>query len=368
MLHQLFTPDAAGTAIRLAFAALAALAAVVALIPWLGSLARRYGYQDQENKTHSSKLNALRANTSKGRTPIVGGVAMLVAVSFACLLFADWSRAEPAILLATLLGLGALGVADDLTKTFGGVKTRGLTARQKLAGQVLLGLGVGGALVWRATTGGWGEGPGTELLTSIQLPFARDMVLGLGAIGFMLFCGFLVTGTSNAVNLTDGLDGLAGGCLMVAFAFYLGVAVVVGDPSLAGSWGARYVPGAAEVGLVLAALLGALAGFLIYNRHPARVFMGDAGSLPMGGALGVAAILTKQELLLALVGGVFVAEALSVMIQVASFKLTRKRVFRCAPLHHHFEFGGWAETKVVGRFHTAAILLAALGLAGLGVR
>ncbi len=354
-----------GDVFRAACAAGSALVLASVLLPWLERLARARQFADREDKSDSDTLNALHAG--KRRTPIVGGIGILAAAGVSALLFARWDAAETWVLLVTLFGLGSLGFADDVAKTFGAKRTQGLTPRQKLAGQLVLGAAVGGFLLVRAHLGaswGWG-GPAAGELTTLAVPFTGWQV-ALGGAGFVLLTAFLLTGSSNAVNLTDGLDGLAGGCALVAFGVYAAIAAAAAAPAAAAGFGIAHAPGGAEVAVVLGALVGGLVAFLRLNRHPARIFMGDTGSLPLGGVLAVAAVLTRQELLLALVGGVFVAEALSVMAQVGSFKLTGKRVLRCAPLHHHFEFKGWRETEVVTRFHTAALVLGLLALAGLG--
>lgn len=348
---------------RTALAALVALLAVLVVTPLLAAAARRRRFGDRDDKSDSDTLNAL--HKGKRSTPIVGGIAMLAGTALATLLLADLTSVPVLALLGAVVGLGALGVADDWQKTFGQRRTRGLSARQKLVGQVVVAVAVAGALLGQAAWGAPGAGPDLALLTRLHVP-VLGWALPLGALGFVALSALVVTGTSNAVNLTDGLDGLAGGCALAAVAAYLAVAAVAGDPTLAAAWGVAPVAGAAAICPVLGALGGALCGFLVYNRHPARVFMGDTGSLPLGGALAVAALVTKQELLLVVIGGVFVAEALSVIAQVASFKLTGRRVLRCAPLHHHFEFAGWKEVQIVGRFHAAALALAALGVVGLG--
>ncbi|RMG13439.1 MAG: phospho-N-acetylmuramoyl-pentapeptide-transferase [Planctomycetota bacterium] len=286
---------------------------------------------------------------------------MLAGTSAGGLAFADLTQPAPWILLVSLWALGALGFADDWTKTFGARRTAGLTPRQKLVGQVALGFLVGLCLLFVSAQRGE-----LDARTTLTLPFL-GLGLGIGSAGFVLLSAFLVTGSSNAVNLTDGLDGLAGGCGLVALGVYLLLALASGDPAAAARLGLAVVPGAGEVAVVLAALFGGLVGFLVFNRHPARCFLGDAGSLPLGGALAVSALLVRQELLLALVGAVFVVEALSVMAQVGSFKLTGKRVLRCAPLHHHFEFQGYRETQIVSGFHAAALLCGLVGLVGLGL-
>jgi phospho-N-acetylmuramoyl-pentapeptide-transferase len=340
--------------VRAGGAAAAALGATLALTPALAAAARRRRFADREGKSESDTLNEL--HKAKRSTPIVGGLAMLGGTLAGTLLLGA-SAAPVWLFLAALVTLGALGLVDDWTKTFGQARTRGLTPRQKLAGQVGVALALGLVLLALSKD----DPAATARLTSLHLP--GGVSLGLGAVGFLGLVALVLTGASNAVNLTDGLDGLAGGCALATTGAYLAVAAVVGDAALAARAGVAHVPGTAELTVPLAALGGALTGFLIYNRHPARVFMGDAGSLPLGGALGLAAVLTKQELLLVVTGGVFVAEALSVMAQVASFKLTGRRVLRCAPLHHHYEFLGLGETAIVGRFHAAALALAAAGVA-----
>lgn len=355
-MFELLLPSAF---LRAAFAASSALVAVAFLIPWLAEAARRRRYGDRDDKSDSARLNEL--HKQKRHTPIVGGIAMLGALTGSTLLFASWSQPAVWLLLAVAVGLAGLGLWDDLAKTFGGTRTQGLSPRAKLRGQLGIGLGLGAALL-ALSAYGWGQGAwSAEALTQLGLPLT-EAALPLGTVGFLLFTALLITGSSNAVNLTDGLDGLAGGCSLVAYGVYIVLFCLAADPVVAARLGFAAAPGAGEAAVVLAAQFGALTGFLVFNRHPAKVFMGDTGSLPLGGLLAAAAVLCKQELLLALVGGVFVAEALSVMIQVASFKLTGRRVFRCAPLHHHFEFGGWSETLVVNRFHAAALLFGALGL------
>ncbi len=354
--------DLLSTTLRAACAAGFSLLFVMAAIPQLARLAQKRRFGDRDDKSDSDELNQL--HKAKRSTPIVGGIAILGGALGASLLFADLGSSLVWVLLVTLAGLGALGLVDDITKTFGKTRTAGLTARQKLVGQVVCGAGVGLFLLAKAT---WGADPaGVATLTDLSLPFL-GLGLPIGVAGYVLFSTFLVTGTSKAVNLTDGLDGLAGGCALVALGVYMLIALAAGDSSLAASLALTPVAGAAEVGVVLASLVGGLTSFLIFNRHPARVFMGDTGSLALGGVLAVASLLTQQEILLALVGGVFVVEALSVMAQVGSFKLTGKRVLRCAPLHHHFEFKGVHETRIVTGFHTAALILGALSLAGMGL-
>jgi phospho-N-acetylmuramoyl-pentapeptide-transferase len=354
-----------GMPLRAALAAAVALGVGLVATPALARAATRRRFGDREGKSESDTLNELHAK--KRSTPIVGGLGMLAGTTLATLAAADPGALVPWVFLAALLLLGALGLVDDWTKTFGAAKTRGLTPRQKLAGQISVAAGVAGVLVLRSALSTDGGGLDLAGLTALHVPVV-GWAVPLGVVGFVGLVAVVMTGASNAVNLTDGLDGLAGGCALAATGAYTVVAAVAGDATLSARLGLPHVPGAGELCVPLAALGGSLTAFLVYNRHPARVFMGDAGSLPLGGALGLAAVLVKQELLLVLIGGVFVAETLSVFAQVASFKLTGKRVLRCAPLHHHYEFLGWPERRVVGRFHAAALALAVLGVVGLCAR
>jgi phospho-N-acetylmuramoyl-pentapeptide-transferase len=255
-------------------------------------------------------------------------------------------------LLATVW-LGAIGFLDDYLRV---VKDypHGLLGRYKLAGQIALGIGIGAVLL------AW-PGPGALSPTVTHVPFLKFRYVDFGFL-FIPFVILVVTGSSNAVNLTDGLDGLASGLMAIAALAFAGMCYVSGHAKISEYLNITYLRSAGELTVFCAAVLGASLGFLWYNCHPADVFMGDTGSLSLGGALAVVAVLIKRELWLLIVGGVFVAEALSVMIQVASFKLRGKRVFRMSPLHHHFELSGWPESRVVLRFYIVGALLALLSL------
>ncbi len=253
------------------------------------------------------------------------------------------------------VAFGAIGFADDYLK----VRNRrnlGLTARGKLWLQILAGTALGVALLFL---------PGFN--PTLTFPFIKRLVLDLGYL-YIPFVAFILVGSSNAVNLTDGLDGLAIGATTVAAATYAIFTYIAGNRVIAQYLQVSYVPGVGEVAVFCGALVGAGIGFLWFNSHPAEVFMGDVGSLALGAAIGSVAVLAKQEILLALVGGLFVLEALSVIIQVTSFKLRGKRVFRMSPLHHHFELSGWAEPKVIVRFWILSILFALLSLSTLKLR
>jgi phospho-N-acetylmuramoyl-pentapeptide-transferase len=248
--------------------------------------------------------------------------------------------------------LGAIGFLDDYLRVVKGLP-KGLLGRYKLAGQIAIGLAVGLVLVL------WPE-PGLPP-TATQVPFLKFRVIDFGWL-FIPFVVLVITGSSNAVNLTDGLDGLASGLMAIAALTFAGMCYLSGHLKFSQYLNITHITYGGELTVFCSAVLGASLGFLWYNCHPADVFMGDTGSLALGGALGVVAVLIKREFWLVLVGGVFVAEALSVMLQVGSFRLLKRRVFRMSPLHHHFELSGWAESRVVLRFYIAGALLALLSL------
>lgn len=278
----------------------------------------------------------------KAGTPTMGGVIFLAGVLASSLLL-GWDYIDGLLVLGTAVGFGLIGFLDDYLKVVF-KRPLGLRAREKLSGQLVLAVALAFLAVFVADRG-----------TGVIIPYSGLLVEGgirpdLGFGLFMFFAVLVIVGAANAVNLTDGLDGLAAGVSLVCTLAFLLVAVMVDKTGVA---------------VVMAALAGGCLGFLYYNRHPARVFMGDTGSLALGGALGAAAVLTGSELFLIVIGGVYVLEALSVIIQVISFQLTGRRVFRMSPLHHHFELGNWSENRVVVTFWAASVVFAALGLAGL---
>jgi phospho-N-acetylmuramoyl-pentapeptide-transferase len=290
----------------------------------------------EPNKSDSVTLE--RLHTAKQGTPSMGGLIIVGALVAAVALCGDCSLPEVWAALLVTLGLAAVGAIDDLVKLRGPKK--GLSASEKLGGQFFVALIATGMLAMYGADAGQ---------TSRDLPFVG--VVSLGWL-FVPLAALVIVASSNAVNLADGLDGLAGGCVAVAAAVFM----------IMGGFMASEVPAAGELTIVAGALLGAVLGFLRFNRHPAQIFMGDTGSLPLGGLLGLLAVLLKQELLWMVVGGVFVAEAVSVMLQVGWYKRTRRRLLRCAPLHHHFQFLGWPERTIVARFWTASACCGALGL------
>ncbi len=291
----------------------------------------------------------------------MGGVLLLGAVVISTLI---WARPDnPAVWLAifTIIYLGAIGFIDDYLKVTK-KKSDGLSGRLKLVAQFAL----AGVVVLFFL-----KNPSISIqqAQSLYVPFYKEpLVLSMGAFVTFLFYSGIIVGTSNAVNLTDGLDGLATGCTIMATLSYAVLAYVAGNVKIASYLQVPYYPFSGELAVLCMALVGAGLGFLWFNCHPAKVFMGDTGSLAIGGVLGVIAICCKQELLLLIVGGVFVIEALSVILQVLSFKLTGKRIFAMSPIHHHFELKGWKENTVIVRFWIISIIFAFLGLATLKLR
>jgi len=292
---------------------------------------------------------------SKEGTPTMGGVLILFAVILATVLWADITNHYVWLALLATLGYGTIGFADDYLKFTGG-KSKGLTAGQKIAAQGALALGIGLFFYFL---------PGYS--TKLNVPFFKNFMPDLGLF-YIPFAVLVIVGSSNAVNLTDGLDGLAVGPVMIAALAYTIVAYVVGNRIISEYLLIPHIEGAGELAVFTAAIFGASLGFLWFNTYPATVFMGDVGSLPLGAALGTVAVVSKHELLLLLVGGVFVIEAISVIFQVASYKSRGKRIFLMAPIHHHFEMKGWEEPKVVVRLWIIAILLALLSLSTLKLR
>ncbi len=324
----------------------------------------------------------------KKDTPTMGGVLILSSIGVSLLFFMDLSHTFTWILLATLLILGGLGAYDDYVKLKKN-NAKGISAKKKLLVQILFSCFLSLYLLWTPFTEFFSftkapqakeflfhkkEEAGSFLSTKeyasrIYLPFLKKPFLILQGPFFLLLFFmilFVVTGSSNAVNLTDGLDGLASGLLVLASSTFAVIAFFSNNVQIAKYLNVLYIEGSGEIAVFLTAMAGACLGFLWYNGYPAQVFMGDTGSLALGGSLGVCSVFLRREFLLALVGGVFVMEALSVILQVVSFRFRgKKRVFLCAPLHHHFEYKGWPETKVVLRFWIIGLFLSLMGLASL---
>ncbi|WP_334108457.1 phospho-N-acetylmuramoyl-pentapeptide-transferase [Methylobacillus sp.] len=294
----------------------------------------------------------------KAGTPTMGGALILIAIAISTLLWADLHNRFVWVVLVTTLGFGAIGLIDDWRKVVYR-NPKGLSAKAKYFWQSLIGAGVAVYLFHTAST---------PAETDLIVPFFKHLVLPMGVVSFVVLTYFVIVGTSNAVNLTDGLDGLAiMPTVMVASALAV-FAYVAGHLYFSKYLGVPYVPGAGELAVFCAAIGGAGLGFLWFNAYPAEVFMGDVGALALGAALGTVAVIVRQEIVLFIMGGVFVMETISVMLQVGSFKLTGKRIFRMAPLHHHYELKGWKETQVVVRFWIITMMLVLVGLSTLKLR
>ena len=299
-----------------------------------------------------------RSHYAKSGTPTMGGILIVVSVVIPVLLWADLSNIFVWLAVGSMVAFGLIGFVDDYRK-LARRHNLGLSARAKLAWQIIVAAAIGVILVSLAEN---------ELFTTkLSLPFLKQWTPDLGWF-YVVFIVLVIVGAANAVNLTDGLDGLAVGSVLIAASTFAILSYVVGHAVAAAYLGIINVKGTGELTVFCAALVGSCLGFLWYNCNPAEVFMGDVGSMALGGAIGTLAVLTKQEFLLAMVGGLFVLEALSVIIQVTSFRLTGRRVFRMAPLHHHFELMGWPEPKVIIRFWIIAILFALMSLSTLKLR
>ena len=324
------------------------------IIRWLKIKERGETIRDDGPSTHMKKEG----------TPTMGGLIIIIAVLVPVLLFAKLNNVFIQLMIGGTLWMGLVGYIDDYLKVVRKYH-KGLIGRYKLIGQVVWGLVVGLTITFASEyTGVDGYG---NVQWYISVPFFKNLMINLG-IFYLPMVIFVITATSNAVNLTDGLDGLAIGLMGIAALAWAGMSYVTGRTDFSSYLNVIYLKGAGELTIYCSALIGACLGFLWFNSHPADVFMGDTGALALGGAMGTLAVVLKRELLLPLVGGVFVAETLSVMLQVGSYKWRKKRIFKMAPLHHHFELCGWAEEKVVARFWIVGIILALLSLSTFKVR
>ncbi|KKB79990.1 phospho-N-acetylmuramoyl-pentapeptide-transferase [Devosia soli] len=294
--------------------------------------------------------------TKKG-TPTMGGLMILSGAVISTLLWSNLSNGYVWVVLFVTIGFGAIGFYDDYLKVKR-MSHKGFGSKQRLAIEVVIGC-IAAFAISQLASGAYG--------TSLQFPFVKDLAINLGYF-YILFGGFVMVAAGNSVNLTDGLDGLAIVPVMVAAACFGFIAYLVGSQNYADYLFLNPVPGTAELAVVCGALIGAGLGFLWFNAPPAQIFMGDTGSLALGGALGTIAVATKHEIVLAIIGGLFVLETVSVIVQVTSFRLTGKRVFRMAPIHHHFEHLGWTESQVVIRFWIISFVLALIGLSSLKLR
>lgn len=335
---------------RAVMAALTAFLISIILGPAVIGLLKRLSFGQYIRKEHVKDLHALHKH--KEGTPTMGGLLIILSILVSTVLWADMFNQYVLLTLASFLFLGLIGFRDDYIK-ISKKRNEGLGPKAKLIAQVGLGIAIAAYIM-----------NFTPIPTDLALPFTKDFVLNMGLF-YLLFVALVMTSASNAVNLTDGLDGLAIGCTIIAALSYSILAFIAGNFRLTDYLNVFYLEGAGELTVFCAAMIGAGLGFLWFNSHPATVFMGDTGSLALGGGLGVVAVLIKKEMLLFLVGGIFVIEALSVVLQIAWFKTTKKRLFRMAPIHHHFQLLGWSESKVIIRFWIVAIMLALFSLATL---
>ena len=314
-----------------------------------------------------------KAHQKKAGTPTMGGLLIVIAIIVPTLLWADLSNRFIWIAVFSTCAYAAIGFTDDYTKVTQR-RNLGLTARAKLGLQIATSVAVGSMLIAMQTYKLYS----TKLIVPFFKQYQPDLVLQslehsrhfwpLAFIPFLLFVGIVIVGSSNAVNLTDGLDGLAIGCTVIAAGALTVLTYVSGHATFATYLELQRIPQVAELTIFCGAMVGSSIGFLWYNAHPAEVFMGDVGSLALGGAIGTVAVMIKQELLLPFIGGVFVIEALSVILQVGSYKLRKKRIFKMAPLHHHFELMGWSESKIIVRFWIASLIFALFALTTLKLR
>jgi phospho-N-acetylmuramoyl-pentapeptide-transferase len=353
--------------VRTAVASLTALLISLLLGPWVierlrGMQIKQY-IRKEGPKTHHKKAG----------TPTMGGVLIVAAIIIPTLLWADLRNPYVNLAMGATVAFGAIGFADDYNKV---VRRRnlGLTPRMKFGFQVLTCILVGGILLGLQAHGAYSTQLSVPFLKRLHPDLVIHSLLGhsfiwpLAYVPFIAFLVLVIVGTSNAVNLTDGLDGLAIGCVLVSSAALTVLTYLSSNARFAEYLEIQKIPDAGDLVIFCGSLVGASLGFLWYNAHPAEMFMGDVGSLALGGAIGTVAVIIKQEILLLSIGGVFVLEALSVIVQVGSFKLTGKRVFRMAPLHHHFELIGWSESKIIVRFWIVALVFALFSLTTLKLR
>jgi phospho-N-acetylmuramoyl-pentapeptide-transferase len=339
-----------------------AVATAYLVVVALGSRFIRW-MQSRQGKGQPIRAEGIERHVvEKAGTPTMGGLMFLAGITVSTLIWADLRNIYIWVLLLVTLGFGFLGFLDDYAKVTKQT-TAGISGKLRLVVET----GIAVLAVFIMVKFGQPSPEGAELSTSVAFPVFKKLLLNLSWF-YLLFGAFVIIGASNAVNFTDGLDGLATVPVMIAAATYGLIAYLVGNFVFANYLQLHFVPGTGEVGIYCAALVGSCLGFLWYNAPPAKIFMGDSGALALGGGLGAVAVATKHEIVLAIVGGLFVLETVSVMVQVVSFKLTGRRVFRMAPIHHHFERLGWSESTIVIRFWIIATILAMIGLSTLKLR
>lgn len=352
-LHDIYSPlnvfryITFRTALAIITAMLISLVTGPAIIAWLKRISITQQIRDDGPRSHLKKSG----------TPTMGGIIIILSILATIFMWGDLENMYVWLMICSLVGFGAVGLLDDYLKVIR-KNPKGLRPIYKFGGQVVIALAIGAVLYFNP------KDPYNDMLS---IPFFKRWLIDLGWF-YIPFSVLVIVGSSNAVNLTDGIDGLAIGLVGIALFANMVLVYISGNAKFAQYLQVLYLPGTGELTVICGAMLGAALGFLWFNAYPADIFMGDVGSLGLGGALGTLAVITKHEIVLAVVGGIFVIETLSVVFQVASFKLTGKRIFRMAPIHHHFELKGWHESKVIIRFWVVGIMLSLLSLATLKLR
>ena len=352
--------------VRTAAASLTALLISLLLGPWL--IRRLQEFQIGQHIREEGP----KSHQAKAGTPTMGGVLIVISIIVPTLVWTNLRNPFVWLIVFATLAYGGIGFADDYLK-IRHKRNLGLTGKQKMTLQFLVAILIGITLLYFADRNLYSTAMNVPFFKTLRPDLVIDSWMAgsaffLAFLPFLIFVAFLIVGSSNAVNLTDGLDGLAIGCTLIASTALTALTYITGHKTLSQYLDIQFIAGVSEVTIFCGSMVGASLGFLWYNAHPAEVFMGDVGSLALGGALGTVAVVTKQELLLPFIGGVFVIEALPVMLHVGSFKIRGKRIFKMAPIHHHFELMGWKESKVIIRFWIAALIFALLSLSTLKLR
>ncbi|MGH9717669.1 MAG: phospho-N-acetylmuramoyl-pentapeptide-transferase [Candidatus Acidiferrales bacterium] len=353
--------------VRTAVAGLTALLLSLLLGPWMIERLR-----EMQVKQYIREEGP-KGHQKKSGTPTMGGLLIVAAIFVPTVLWADLRNAYVLTALGATLAFGAIGFMDDYSKVVR-KHNQGLTAKRKFLLQVLVCMGVGGVLIGLQAKGVYSTRLSVPFLKRVHPDLVIDSLLMrphiwlLAYVPFLIFLVLVIAGLSNGVNLTDGLDGLAIGCVIISASALTALTYLSSNARFAEYLEIEKIPQAAELTVFCGSVVGASLGFLWYNAHPAEMFMGDVGSLALGGAIGTVAVIIKQEILLVSIGGIFIIELLSVILQVGSFKLTGKRIFRMAPLHHHFELAGWSESKVIVRFWIVALIFSLFALTTLKLR
>ncbi len=337
--------------VRTALAAITALLIIFIFAPWAIKMLRKFSV------TQHVRDDGPKAHQDKTGTPTMGGVLILSSIILSVLLWGDITNKYVLIMLVAAFGFGLIGFIDDYLKAVSH-SSKGLKAWYKFSAQITLALAIGVLLYFN---------PEDPYASWLSIPFFKKVLIDIGWF-YIPFSILVIVGSSNAVNLTDGIDGLAIGLVGIAILANGALVYISGHAGFANYLQVLYIPGTGELTVFCGAIFGAALGFLWYNSYPAEIFMGDVGSLGLGGTLGTLAVITKHEIVLAIVGGIFVIETFSVIMQVASYRFTGKRIFRMAPLHHHFELKGWPEPKIIIRFWILGIILALLSLTTLKLR